>query len=82
MQADSQSVSEQDVIDLEAYSVSDEDAKSEGRWAASSKLFTELSLKADHGNRQAAVHCTCSLHAGCYLCRRAQILAARASRPA
>ena len=51
-QAGSGSASEQDVIDLEAYnSGSDEDAKSEGRWAASSKVFTDLHLKGDHDNR-------------------------------
>ena len=43
--------SEQDV-DLEAYdSGSDEEAKSPGRWGASSREFTSMQLKQDHINR-------------------------------
>ena len=50
--------SEQDV-DLEAYdSGSDEEAKSPGRWGASSREFTSMQLKQDHVNR------CCKMHGG------------------
>ena len=71
MQAGSDYESEQEQeredIDLEAYdSGSDEEAKEQGRWAASCKSFTNLLLKTDHSNRCAGM--LAPLQAACRPC--------------